>query len=299
MYYNIMRKRGLWLSIASMVTFMAIVLAIVWGLKWGIDFTGGSLLDVRFLENRPTAAEVRQFIAEEKLSGEMVVQPTGDNNIIIRFQQSTEDAHQKIMAKLKSKYGDNVQEERFESVGPSMGRELKTKAIYAIFLSIIAIILYIAWAFRKVSWPVPSWKYGIFAILALVHDIMIPIGVFAILGRFLNVEVGLSFIAALLTILGYSVNDTIVVFDRVRENLGRLTKIDFESLVSRSIMETLARSINTTLTTLLALLAVAIFGGESVRYFAIALIIGIGCGAYSSIFIACPLLVYSEPEEKK
>lgn len=299
MFYNIMKKRSLWLTIASSMTVISIILFAMWGLKLGIDFTGGSLMEIKFLETRPAVTEISEIMALAKLNSENIVQPVGETNMIIRFQETDEAAHQRLSSELRKKYDKNVQEERFESVGPSMGKELKTKAFYAIVIALIAIISYIAWAFRKVSWPVPSWKYGAFAILALVHDIMIPIGVFAVLGKFMNVEIGLSFIAALLTILGYSVNDTIVVFDRVRENLGRLTKIDFESLVSRSIMETLARSINSTMTTLLVLFAIALFGGESVRFFAIALLVGIACGAYSSIFIACPLLVYSEPEGKK
>jgi len=270
------------------------------GLNLGIDFTGGSLLELKFLKERPAVSVIQDAVKELKLEGDFLVQPVGEQGAIIRFQQTDEGTHQKMISELQNKFGkDNVQEERFESIGPSIGKELKTKAIYAIILALIAIIAYIAWAFRKVSWPVASWKYGVIAIIALLHDILLPIGVFAVLGKYWGIEIGLPFVAALLTILGYSVNDTIVVFDRVRENLGRLSKIEFADLVNRSVNETMARSINTTLTTLLALIAVAFLGGESVRYFAIALIIGIASGAYSSIFIASPLLIVWQEWGKK
>lgn len=289
---NIMAKRVLWLSIAGVITAVSLILFLMWGLNLGIDFTGGSLLELKFLKERPNVSAIQDAVKELKLEGDYIVQPLGEESAILRFQQTDEETHQKIMSQLQNKFGeDNTREERFESVGPSIGKELKTKAIYAILLALVAIIAYIAWAFRKVSWPVASWKYGVIAIIALMHDILLPIGVFAILGKYWGIEIGLPFVAALLTILGYSVNDTIVVFDRVRENLGRLSKIEFADLVNRSVNETIARSLNTTITTLLALVAIAFLGGESVRYFVIALIIGIASGAYSSIFIASPLLI--------
>ncbi|MBI5077730.1 protein translocase subunit SecF [Candidatus Falkowbacteria bacterium] len=289
---NIMGKRVLWLSIAAAITVISFILFLIWGLNLGIDFTGGSLLELKFLKERPTVSTLQDAVRELKLEGDFLVQPTGEQGALLRFQQTDEATHQKLVSQLQDKFGkDNLREERYESIGPSIGKELKTKAIYAIILALIAIVAYVAWAFRKVSWPVASWKYGLVAIIALIHDILLPIGVFAVLGKYWGIEIGLPFVAALLTILGYSVNDTIVVFDRVRENLGRLSKIEFADLVNRSVNETLARSLNTTITTLLALVAVAFLGGESVRYFAIALIIGIASGAYSSIFIASPLLI--------
>jgi preprotein translocase subunit SecF len=208
--------------------------------------------------------------------------------------------HQQILDKLSAQYGkDNVQEQRFEAVGPAIGKEMRTKAIYSVLIVLVAIVLYIAYAFRKLSWPVESWKYGVIAVIALVHDITIPIGIFAVLGQYLNVEIGLPFVAALLTVLGYSVNDTIVVFDRVREKLLRSGSKDFEDLVNRSVNETLARSINTTLTTVIALAAICLFGGDSIKYFSLALLIGIFFGAYSSVFVASPLLVVLEKFSKK
>lgn len=297
--YRIIPKRKIWLSISAGLVVLSIIFISIWGLDLSIDFTGGSLLEVKFLQERPEVDDVRAVVNELELSGEAVFQPTGDQNMIIRFQEIEEETHQQILEKLKEKYPENVQEERFESIGPAIGNELKRKAIYAIVIVVLAIIAYVAWAFRKVSWPVKSWKYGIIAIIALVHDIVITLGVFAVLGRFAGIEVGLPFVAALLTILGYSVNDTIVVFDRIRENLGRIVKTDFESVVNRSVNETITRSVNTSVTTLLVLLMVCIFGGASIQFFVLALIIGVVAGTYSSIFLASPLLVIFEKIRRK
>lgn len=276
----------------------SLIIIAVFGLKLGIDFTGGSLLEVKFLNERPQADEIRSTLAELNLEGEIVVQPSEDQNALIRFQQIEESVHQDIVNKLNEAYPENVQEERFESIGASIGGELKEKAIYSIVIVIVAIVLYIAWAFRKVSWPVKSWKYGVIAIVALFHDVLIVVGIFALLGRFFGVEVGLPFVAALLTILGYSVNDSIVVFDRIRENLGRVAKSNFEGIVNRSVNETITRSINTSVTTLVVLLTIFLFGGASIKFFVLALAIGVLSGTYSSIFLASPLLVVWEKLRK-
>lgn len=183
---------------------------------------------------------------------------------------------------------------KFESIGPVIGRELRQKTTYAIVVVAVSIILYIAWAFRKVSKPVQSWKYGLGAVIALCHDLLIVTGIFSILGRFLGYEIDILFVTALLTILGYSVNDTIVVYDRTRENLFRYQGFDFEQVVNKSVNETIVRSLNTSLTTLIVLFAIFLFGGASIRNFVLALICGIVVGTYSSIFIASPLLVVWE-----
>ena len=172
-----------------------------------------------------------------------------------------------------------------------IGKELRQKAVYAMALVIALIIAYIAWSFRKVSKPIASWKYGVIAVVALIHDVGITFGVFAVLGKVMGIEVDLPFIAAALTVLGYSVNDTIVVFDRIRENLARQGSGHFEERIEESIIQTFVRSINTSFTTLLTLLALFFFGGESIKWFVLALLVGIGVGTYSSIFIASPLLV--------
>lgn len=184
-----------------------------------------------------------------------------------------------------------VSEKRFDSIGPSIGNELKTSTAWAILIALLAIGLYITWAFRKVSFPVSSSRYSVAAIVALFHDIIITMGAFSILGHFYGVEVGITFVAALLAILGYSINDTIVVFDRTRENLMRSHLNDFEEVVNRSVNETFVRSLNTSFTTLLTLFALYLFGGSSISYFVLALIIGISFGTYSSIFVASSLIV--------
>jgi len=299
MTLSIIPYRKLWLSVSGLLFILSVFALLIWGLNLGIDFTGGSLLESKFIKNRPEISELRTTMTELNFDKELIIQTAGDKNVIFRFQETNEEAHQKIVSKLKEKYPDNFQEEKFESIGSSVGSELKTKAIYSIIIVSIAIIIYIAVAFRKVSYPVPSWKYGFFAVVSLIHDITITSGIFAVLGRFYGVEIGLSFVAAMLTILGYSVNDTIVIFDRIRENLGRVSKQSFAGVVNLSLNETLTRSINTTLTTLLSLAAVYIFGGESIKYFALALLIGIFLGAYSSIFVASPLLVASDSYKRE
>ena len=186
-----------------------------------------------------------------------------------------------------------IEELRFDSVGPTIGQELKNKSVTAFIIVLIAIVLYIAWAFRKVSKPVASWKYGLSAIIALFHDVIIVLGVFAVLGEFYGVEINSAFVAAILTVLGYSVNDTIVVFDRVRENLPK-SDDDFEGTVNTSVNNTITRSINTSVTTLIVLLSILIFGGSSIKDFVLALSIGVFIGTYSSIFLASPVLVLWE-----
>ena len=215
--------------------------------------------------------------------------------MILRLQSLREDEHQQLIKSFVEKFGQDkgegyVEERRFTSIGPTIGEELQQKAIWAIAAVLVAIILYIAWAFRRVSKPVPSWQYGIAAVIALFHDVFIPVGIFAVLGRFMNVEIDTLFITALLTVLGFSVHDTIVVFDRIRENLLKPVE-NFAIVVNRSVNETLARSINTSITTLLVLLTTLFLGGETIRYFILTLVIGILFGTYSSIFIASPLLV--------
>ena len=275
---------------------------IVWGLKFGIDFTGGSLLEARFSAERPSVTETEAALADLKLSS-LIVQPVGELDLQLRFQEISEQTHQAILARLNQlaaarNEANPVEELRFESVGPSIGRELKTKSLYAVLVVLIAILIYISYVFRKVSRPVASWKYGLSAIIAMFHDAVITVGVFAALGHFFGYEINTAFVAAILTVLGYSVHDSIVVFDRTRENLPK-SELDFAGTVNLSLNQTLGRSINTTLTTLLVLASIIIFGGGTIRPFALALAVGIFIGAYSSIFFASPLLVVWEKLGKK
>jgi len=287
--------------VSGLAFIVAVVALITYGLKPSMDFTGGSLLEVKFTGVRPAVADVRTEIQAQDFSN-AVVQTTGDDGMIVKTKFLSEEQHQKLLEVLRTKYEQNenkILELRFETIGPAISAQLKSRSMYAIIVVNIAIILFIAYSFRKVSKPVASWKFGVVAVIALVHDVTITAGVFAILGHFMGIEVDVPFVVALLTVLGYSVNDTIVVFDRVRENLIRRSSEHFDLLVNTAVNETLARSLNTTLTTLLTLFALFFFGGVTIKYFALALLIGIFCGAYSSIFVASPLLVIWEKFKRR
>lgn len=236
--------------------------------------------------------KVQENLKELNLS-ELTVQKSENNIAIFGYASSDEALNDKVREKLKSS-DENYKEIKTEFTGASVSNQIKKNAVIAVILANIGIGIFIAWAFRKVSRPIPSWQYGVGAVIALVHDVLITMGVFAFLGRFHNIEVGIPFIAALLTILGFSVHDTIVVYDRIRENLLKSSgKEKFEEVVNKSLNETMARSINTSFTVLIVLAAIVIFGGESIRYFSIALLVGIFFGTYSSIFVASSLLVTS------
>ena len=299
--FEIIKKRNIWLGISAVLFTVCLAAILTWGLKLGIDFTGGSLLEVRFIGLRPEVNQVEAGLADLKLSS-LIVQPIGNQDIMLKFQETAEETHQAIIGKLtdlakNNSQDDKIEELRFESVGPSIGQELKVKSLWAMFFALIAMLAYITYAFRKVSRPVASWKYAMSAIIALFHDAVITVGIFAILGRFLDVEINTAFVAAVLTVIGYSVHDSIVVFDRTRENLPKSNE-DFASTVNTSLNQTLVRSLHTSITSLLVLLAIIIFGGASIRTFVLALAIGIFAGTYSSIFVASPILVVWEKWKK-
>lgn len=291
--FNFVKNKNYFLIFSGILIVTSLVFLIKWGLKPGLDFTGGSLIEINFKDQRPTNQEIEDKITS--LVGKPSVIPVEEKGIIIKMKSIDENQHQQVLTSLRELSGsteiNSITEKRFEMVGPTVSSDLRTKSFWAIFFVLLAIIIYIAFAFRKVSRPVQSWKYGICAIFALLHDIIIPIGVFAALGHFMGVEIDTLFITALLTVLGFSIHDTIVVFDRIRENLYKFSRETFEEVVNRSINQTLTRSINTSFTVLLVLLATFFFGGESVKYFVLALIVGVTFGTYSSIFIASPLLV--------
>jgi preprotein translocase subunit SecF len=277
------------------ISLLAICALGVWGLKAGIDLTGGSLLQASFAQSRPTIAQVDGVISKLNI-GEVRVQPTGASGYIFRARSLTNEEKIALETGL-SKLG-TFHEDQFSSVGPTIGRELLYKGLIALGLVALCIILFIAFAFRSVSKPVASWKYGVIAIITLVHDILIPVGLFSLLGYIQGAEVDSLFIVALLTLLGVSINNTIVVFDRVRENLRKneqhRTKEAFNLTVSRSIKQTFARSMNTTLTVVIVLAALYILGPVATKNFSLTLIVGMIAGAYSSIFLAAPLLIETE-----
>lgn len=288
---QIIQKRKYAYAISIITTVISIAMIAAWGLKFGIDFKGGTLMELQFSKDPvPQVQEVEAMLSELSLQS-LTVQPTDNRGMLLRYLASDEAANEKVLAKLQA-FDSEIKQLRTDFIGGSVSDQIKKNAFSGIALSIIGIALYIAWAFRRVSGIVTSWEYGLGAVIALAHDIIIVIGLFAFLGRYYDIEVGVPFIAALLTILGYSVNDTIVVYDRVRENLMRSSrKEDFETIVNRSLNETLGRSINTSMTVIITLVAIVLFGGESIRYFGVALLAGVAFGTYSSIYIASALLV--------
>ena len=288
--FRIIQKRKIWFIVSAIIIIPGLVAIFTGGLNLGIDFTGGSLIRIAFNNQVPTAQSIEEKLADLEL-GNLKIQPLGEKEMTIRLKDIDNTTHKKILEILKEEFGD-VEERSFESIGPTIGQELRERAVMAIILVLVFIIIYISFAFRKVAGgAVKSWVYGLGAVAALFHDILVVVGIFAILGKFLHVEIDILFITALLTILGFSVHDTIVVYDRVRERLKLSYQKSFEEIVNESVNQTLIRSLNTSFTTLLVLLCLYLFGGQSIQYFVLALIIGIIAGTYSSIFVASPFLV--------
>lgn len=291
---NIIGHKYVFLIFSGILVLASFLALALWGLKPSIDFTGGSLLEIEFKNKRPSLETIQSSLKSLDL-GTIIIQPVGDRGMILRFRSVDEETHQHILRVLGAGNREqaSITAKRFDSIGPTIGKELSRRALSALGLASLGIIIYLAWAFRNVSRPVSSWKYGVIAVVvAFLHDVLIPVGVFSMLGHFKNIEVDALFITALLTILGFSVHDTIVVFDRIRENLRKLKGSElFEITVNRSVNETIVRSINTSLTVLLVLLAIFFLGGGTVRYFSFSLMLGVIFGTYSSIFVASPLLV--------
>jgi len=290
MYIPFIKHRKIFYSISGVLVILALLSIFLFGLKLGIDFTGGSSLEIAYQSTPPSSQEIKNALKDLNL-GEIIVQKSGERGVILKMKDIDEETHQKILEKLKELGEVEEGSESFQSIGPTIGRELKQKTKIVISLSLIAILVYIAFSFRRVSKPVKSYIYGITSLIALGHDVLIPLGIFAILGKFYGVEITIPIITAFLTVFGYSINDSVVVFDRVRENLLKSQEPTFELTVEKSLNQTLTRSLYTSLTTLLVLFAIFFFGGETLKYFSLALILGIGFGTYSSLFLATPLLV--------
>lgn len=295
MKLNVIKNKNYWLAFSGLMVLVSLILIIKPGLKFGIDFTGGSLIEIEY--DQPVEVNILRQNLENAGYKEATIQTAGENGYLIRTQSLSEDEHQSLIKSLFVSE-NNVKELRFDSVGPVIGNELKKTATIGVLITLILIGLYVAWAFRKVSEPVASWKYGAITVATAFHDVIIMLGAFVLFGMWFGWEVGASIVAAALTVVGYSINDTIVVFDRTRENLIRRTSNSLSETIEASISQTLFRSLNTSLTTILALLAIFLFGGDSTRPFALALIIGITVGTYSSIFLASPLLVVWEKMKK-
>ena len=288
---HIVKYRKIFYAISAILIIGSITSVAIWGLNPGIDFKGGAALEVEYTKNVPTQDAISASLAP--LSLETSVRPMGNNGYLVKTRSISDAERQSVEDVLAKEDGFSVKQ--FSSIGPVLGAEAIRKSFASILLVLICIVLFVSFAFRHVSEPVASWKYGLITVFALSHDVLVPAGVFAFLGHFQGVEIDTLFVTALLVVLGFSVHDTIVVFDRVRENLklskDAKDKKPFEQIVGESINQTFVRSINTSLTTLLALVVLFIFGGEATRMFSLALLIGITVGTYSSVFLGSPLLV--------
>ncbi len=293
MKLNIVGKRYWWFGLSLLVILPGLFSLVSHGLNLGIDFTGGTIWELQM--SRPVQpAEVTAVLTQYGY-GDSLVQTAANNGIIIRMKELKEgsDTKANIAQAFTNQFG-TYKELQFNSVGPSLGVAIRNRAIIAVLLASIGVLAYIAYAFRNTQNP---FLYGIAAIIAMLHDVLVVLGIFSILGWISGVEVDSLFVTALLTVIGFSVHDTIVVFDRIRENLGRRAGRTFEETVNYSVVQTLVRSLNTSLTVVFTLVALYLFGGESTHWFVFALLIGIISGTYSSIFNASQVLVVWENRE--
>jgi len=297
----IIKNKKIFIGISAGLVILAIFSPFFFGLRIGIDFKGGALTEVSYQETRPSQEELNAIFPSLDIGG-VLLQPTGEKDYIIKTRDLNDEEHTKLLQALSLEEKYTLEEKSFNSIGPSVGRELTKKTIIAIILVALGIILFIAFAFRKVSRPISSWRYGVIAIISLLHDVIIPIGIFALLSHYLGIEVDTLFVVAVLTILGLSVSDTIVIFDRIRENLRNQisnSKITFGEIVGKSLEQSYVRSISTSLTVILVLLSLFFFGPYSTKYFALMMTFGMFFGTYSSIFLASPILALVEEWQTK
>lgn len=298
--FNLMRYKFIFFGISLLVILPGLASLLFFGLKLSIDFTGGTLLELQSSSINNNADVVKTESIFKKDAVEVAsVQKTGTGTYLFRTKSIQPKQKDKIVADINKDF-PHTKDIRFETVGPVIGKELTVKALESVAVASLAIVLYIAYAFREIPKPYSPWKFGVAAVIALLHDALVVVGIFSILGHFWGVEIDSLFVTAILTVIGFSVHDTIVVFDRIRENLRKYGgKQSFEMVVNESLLETLGRSLTTSLTVLFTLLALVLFGGESIRWFVVALLVGIFSGTYSSIFNAAPLLVLWEERKSK
>lgn len=287
---DIIGKKYLYFAISFLVMLPGLISLYLYGLNLSIEFTGGSRMSVSFPKDVTSNQRlfIKSSLEEEKIKV-FSIEPSG-KLAIIRTSQIDQKQNDKFIKTLKSKY-EEVKEQEFSTIGPTIGGETTINAIKAVILASILVVVYISLVFRKVPKPASSIRFGVSTVVALIHDVLVVVGIFSLLGHFLNVEIDSLFVTALLTVIGFSVHDTIVVFDRIRENLGKNVNESFSQVVNNSILQTIGRSLNTSITVILVLFALLLFGGESIRWFVVALIVGIASGTYSSIFNASPVLV--------
>ena len=286
----------------SLIVLAASIVAIFsYGLNFDVDFTGGSVLEVEFTNGRPPIEDIVSVFesSEDPIVRATTITALGELGLVVRSSDKTNATHGVVTSVLLKNWPEaGLRERQFDFIGPSVGEELKQKSITAVVILLVAVLLYIAWMFRALSRSLSLWAMSAGTVLGLAHDIIIPIGLFAVLGHFAGVQISAIYVAAVLTILGYTVSDKVVIYDRVRENILRGSKAPLADLVHASVMQTLVRSINNTLVVVISSLAVFLFGGESIKYFALALMVGIALGAYSSIFVASPVLVWMGNKRK-
>ncbi len=287
--YRIISKRKNWFILSSILVALSIASIFIFGLRIGIDYKGGAIV-VLESGNENAQELINESLGEQEVSSYQL-KPSGDNQYTLRFEPIEKAEHDQILSSIKEKVGE-IEEVQYDNIGPTIGKDLTNKSILSVILASLAIILFIAFSFRKVPKPLSSWKFGTLAVVALIHDLIITTGIIALLGHFfIWMEIDALFITALLTIMGFSVHDTIVVYDRLRENFIKNPHKSIDESAEESVNSTLVRSINTSLTTIIVLLALFLIGGESIRHFVLTLLIGILIGTYSSIFLASPLLV--------
>lgn len=287
---NVVGKRNWYFAFSLLLIIPGIVSLFLWGLNLSIDFTGGTRLTLSYPKtvNEKTVEEIKKTFEAEKI--EVVSIQQSDRQVLVRTKPIDEKQDAKLLQSLQKNTGQ-VKQDQFETIGPVIGQEITANAFKSMGIASFLIVLYIAWAFRGVRKPMSSWRFGLCAIAALLHDAILLIGLFSILGHFFHVEIDSLFVTAVLTVIGFSVHDTIVVFDRIRENLKRNLTAPFAQVVNDSILQTLVRSLNTSFTAMLVLTTLLIFGGESIRWFIVAMLVGLASGTYSSIFNAAQLLV--------
>lgn len=298
----IVKNRLIFFAVTGAIILGALISLFAYGLRLGTDFTGGTLVEVRYAAERPDTKSLSQSLDSVGFEG-YSLREAGSNGYILRAGALSNDMRGSLNTAFSENGSYPATIDRLTEVGPTIGLELRNKALIALALVLLCILLFIAFAFRKVSRPVSSWIYGLIALITLVHDVIVPVGFYAALGHFWGAQVDTLFVTAVLTVLGFSVHDTIVVFDRVRENLRvnaeRNRREDFEETAGRSLNQTFVRSVNTSLTVLVTLLVLFFIGPESTRNFSLTLLVGIIAGTYSSIFLATPLLVVWEKARRK
>ena len=297
----VVKYTKVWFTLSALLLALSLCSMFTYGFKPSIDFVGGTITEVHYDGERPSKVALEESIKTLGFGG-FSVRPSGENAYVINTKELSEEGRKSLQTVL-SLSSSTFTIERQNTVGPVAGAELQDKALKAVLVVVFMIVIFVTFAFRKVSKPVASWKYGLATIVALAHDVIIPTGIFVALGHFYGIEMDLLFVSGLLAILGYSVHDSIVVFDRVRENL-RLniehnSKEPFEEMVGKSVSQTFARSINTSVTIFITLSALYLVGPVATEHFALLLIIGVIVGTYSSIFVASPLLVTFYKLQKK